>query len=183
MLRLTLALLAALTFALTACNSDEETLSDAATTSPTPTEAGDIVICPQIGVPGEAAPSSPTPEPSCEPGDDFTDIGPGISGRIAQAPPLPAGMSALTRYIEFATSDPAPGAVISLPLVTGGLDGRPQTVTIPIGDSFGWYTYESGQWRALDVTPVIHQPSVVGDDAIVEGNFDSVPANLILLAE
>jgi hypothetical protein len=173
MLHIILPLLAALTLALTACNSDEETVSDTTVTaSPTPTLAADVIICHQIGVPGEATPSSPTPEPSCEPGDDFTTI-PGIRGALADPPPLPSGTTALTRYIEFETDEPGTNADVGLALTT----------EVPIGDSFAWYTYDSGQWRALDTTVQIHTSTIAGQDAMASGDFQPLPANLILLAE
>jgi hypothetical protein len=173
MLRLTSALLAALTLALTACNSNEESLSDT-TPSPTATETtGDITICIEIGVPGEATPSSPTPEPSCEPGDDFPQIAPGIRGTLADPPPLPSGMTALTRYIEFEIDEPGTNADVGLAL----------TAEAPIGDSFAWYTYDSGQWRELDTTVQIHASTISGEDAMAVGDFQPLPANLILLAE
>lgn len=176
MLRLTLALLAAL--ALTACDNDDEVLSGVPLT-PTPTNVGDastigdaITICTEIGVPGEATPSSPTPEPSCEPGDDFTSI-PGIRGAITEPPPLPPNVIAVTRYLEFEIEQPGPSADVALPL----------TAEVPIGLTFAWYTHDSGQWRALDTTVQIHRSTISGQDAMASGEFDPIPRNLILLAE
>lgn len=175
MLRLTLTLLAALTLALTACDNDpyEVEYSIPETPSPNPNTIGDsIIICTQIGVPGEATPSSPTPEPSCEPGDDFT-APPGVRGTISDPPPLPSGMTALTRYIEFEIDEPGTNADVGLAL----------TAEVPIGDSFAWYTYDSSQWQALDTTVQIHASTISGEDAMAAGDFQPLPANLILLAE
>lgn len=172
MLRLALALCAALALALAACNSDEETVSDT-TSGSTPTTIGDaITICGRIGVPGEATPSSPTPESSCEPGSDFA-APPGIHPTVTDAPGLPAGTTALTRYIELNSDDPDTAGVISMPLVA----------ELDIGRDIAWYTYDSGQWMALEVTPVVHKSTIPGQDTLVEGSFNPLPANLILLAE
>jgi hypothetical protein len=162
-----------LALGLTACSSDEETVPDPTTSpAPTPTVAGDVTICPQIGVPGEATPSSPTPAPSCYPGKPFADVGPGIRGRIAESPPLPEGMTALTTYIEFETDDPTIGANISLPLLA----------PLPTGHDLSWYTYDSGAWRALRQTVGIHESTLSDQNAIAESDFNPLPANLILLA-
>lgn len=177
MLRLTITLLAALTLALTACDNDEESPNPEGIpifeASPTPNTIGDaITICAEIGVPGGATPSSPTPEPSCEPGDDFT-VTPNIRARIAEAPALPSRMTALTRYLEFETDQPGASANLSMPL----------TADVPIGRTFAWHTHESGEWRALNVTVQIHTSTISGQDAMASGDFQPAPANLILLAK
>lgn len=182
MLRLTLALLAALALALTACDSDEESpnpegIPIVQTITPTPNTIGDaITICAEIGVPGEATPSSPTPEPSCEPGDDFTSI-PGIRGAITDPPPLPSNMIALSRYLEFEIGQSSTSANISLPLIAEAPSSLDAIFT-PV-----WYTYDSGQWRALDTIVQIHRSTISVQNAMASGDFDPIPANLILLAE
>ena len=176
MLRLAITLLAALTFALTACDSgpDEVLPGNPVTQSPTPNTIGDtIIICPRIGVPGEATPSSPTPEPSCAPGDDRQDVGTLMTGRVGVPPPLPSGVVSLTDFEEFDIVDPPLNAVVGLALKS----------EIPVGRDLGWYTYDSGQWRALDVTVQIHTSTTSGQGGMASGNFDPVPPNLILLAE
>lgn len=79
MLRFTLVLIAAFGLILTACNSGEEPEDVARDPAPTLTSGyrGNVVICPRVGVIGEATPASPTPAPSCEPGANYATL-PGI---------------------------------------------------------------------------------------------------------
>ena len=86
--------IAVATLALVAC-SDNEEQAQPTPVDLTPTLAGDVIICPQIAVAGEATPGSPTPQPSCEPGQNFS-AQPGVDLTTAVAPPLPSGTSALT---------------------------------------------------------------------------------------
>ncbi len=177
MLRPLAAAVAATIIILAACDDADEYLPSNQI-SPTPTAIGDsITICGRVGIAGEATPSSPTPEASCEPGDDygseFTSMGPGIRGRILQnPPPLPGGLIALTRFMEIETDEPDIEARIALPLVERG--PSPLDLT-PV-----WYTYDSGEWLALEAGPTIRY-SLATDTSLAEGHFDPVPHNLILL--
>jgi len=171
MLRILLPLaLAAIALLVAACNSSEEIDDMAVSPSPSPTATaspadGDVVFCHQIAIAGEATPSTPTPVPSCDPTGGFTEVGPGIEGRIGDAPPLPSGTAALTNYAEFQLDNPATGANISLPL----------NAAAPIGGLFAWYTYEGGAWERLAVTPQIHESNVSEQDGFASGSSPLCP--------
>lgn len=175
MLRLLLSLIAALAI-LSACDDDEEATTEylpVFSAAPGATISGDVIICPRIGVPGEAAPSSPTPVPSCEAGDDFPQIAPNIRGRLSDPPDLPIGLVAATRFVEFETGAPETGAQIGLPLLADSVAGR----------SPAWYSYVDGGWQKLDIVPTIRQSTDPEEQSMAEGNFEPLPPNLILLAE
>lgn len=174
MLRLALALVALLGLALAACGGDEEAADHAVDLGPTLTTgyAGNVSICPRVGVPGEATPATQTPVPACKPGANLETV-PGVRTAIAQPPALPLGAGALTNYIEFTIDHPGTAAVVAIPLDT----------TVPIGRTLTWYTYENGVWHALDAAVTVHESTIAGQDALAEASFESLPANLILLAE
>lgn len=138
----------------------------------TPGTAGDVIICPRIGIPAEATPSSPTPEPSCEPGDDFAQLAPNIRGRLSDPEAIPSGLVAATRFVEFETDDPDTGGQVGIPLILDSL----------IGKSPAWYSYVSGSWQKLDVVPTIQQSTDPEQQSMAESLFEPLPPNLILLA-
>lgn len=173
MLRLLLPLLLAALAILTACSDDPDEELPANSASPTASPAGDVIFCPQIGVPGEATPSSPTLEPSCEPGSDFMQIAPNIRGRLSDPPDLPPGLIAATRFIEFETDTAETGAQIGVPLLVDSVVGR----------SPAWYSYVDGTWQKLEVVPTIRQSTHPEQQSMSEGNFEPLPPNLILLVE
>ena len=174
MLRLALALIAAFGLALAACNSDEESPDLAVDPAPTLTSgnAGNVTICPRIGAVDEASPVSQTPPPACQPGSNFETV-PGIHTTIAQPPELPAGATPLTNYLALTFDDPDTAGVIGIPLETAP----------PIGRVLSWYSYQDGEWRALDPVVTISESTIAGSDAFAQGSFDPLPPNLILLAE
>jgi hypothetical protein len=96
------------------------------------------------------------------------DIAPGITGELRDAPPLPDGYEALSTYIAFRVDGPGGQRRIGLPLDRAMEDAS----------DLGWYSYEDGEWRRLDV-PV----RLIDDGSTAEGEFDSVPPNLIALRE
>lgn len=181
MSRLILTLLATLTLALIiACANNEDIPSGHAidpSPSASPNTIGDaITICGQIGVPGEATASSPTSEPSCEPGDDFT-APPGVTATISDPPPFPSGTEAVTSYIQFTFNQADISGIVGLPPRYTDADG-----IIIVSRSVAWYTYASAQWIRLDATVNAIQSSM-GTDGLYSSYFDPIPANLILLAE
>ena len=96
------------------------------------------------------------------------NIAPGIIGRLRDVPPLPDGYEALSLYIVFEVDGPKGTTTIGLPLERDVDDAS----------DLGWYSYEDGEWRRLDVRVVL-----VSGGRVAEGDFDSVPASLIVLRE
>jgi hypothetical protein len=111
-------------------------------------------------------------EADCEPeGNDAetVNVAPGVLGRLADTPPLPAGLTAVSAYIEFEAEAGADGAlVIGVPLT------EPQTNV----ERLGWYSYVDGEWVRLDARLTLEQ-----DRTIAQGDFGSVPASLAVLRE
>lgn len=95
-------------------------------------------------------------------------IAPGITGRLRDVPPLPDGYEALSAYIVFEFDDSGGLATIGMPLNRSMEDAA----------DLGWYSYESGEWQRLDV-PV----RVANGGTIAEGDFEAIPATLVVLRE
>ena len=95
------------------------------------------------------------------------DMAPGVSGRLVEAPQLPEQLEAVSEYLEFGGSSSG-AAVIGIPLIEAASDA----------DNIGWYTYRDEVWTLLDV-PV----QLAVDGSMVEGDFEAIPANLIVLRE
>ena len=156
--------------AFAACSSDDE--ATAPTSTNVATSGGDIIICPQVGIVGEATPSSPTPQPSCAPGQNLI-APPGVQGTVSIPPNLPSGLFALTEYLTFSADQQLGPLSIALPLTGDALSGT----------SPAWYTYADGEWQPMNVVPTIHVSNSAGENGIATGTFDQLPDNLILLAE
>jgi hypothetical protein len=182
---------------LTACaNSDEvvPTNSPTSTAVITPTPANAVVFCPQIG--NSSTPITPTPEPSCDPGDTDprVEIADGLFSKEATPPPLPVGTTQLSNYFEFESSiSNVPGLTISVPL---GVKDRLATIqpnvppdtlaptprtTVPPGTVPYWYTHSSDGWTRLFVAHIVADASVNNQPSATD-SFHPVPANLIVLA-
>jgi hypothetical protein len=176
MLRLLLPLLAAIAV-LTSCdNEPEEGDSIFFGATPTPTIDGNIIFCPRIGVAGESTPSSPTPEPSCEPGDHLT-APPGVHMTINTPPALPSGFGALTEYYEI-VSDSTVGGTIGVPSIYAGSD---DILVLVREGTVAWYTFDEESWVRLENTVSVIQ--TVDGDGLYSSAFGPMPQNLILLAQ
>ncbi|MDO8615581.1 MAG: glycosyl hydrolase family 18 protein [Dehalococcoidia bacterium] len=95
---------------------------------------------------------------------DTVEVAPGIRGRLAKIPGLPAGLAAVSEFIEFETEEDIP-AIIGLPLK--------QRVVEPAG--LGFYTFFEGRWQRLA------DAKVEQDGSVASGDFSSVPRNLAVL--
>lgn len=96
------------------------------------------------------------------------DITEGIRGRLAEMPPLPDGLVAMSEYIEFELADEAVRAVIGMPLLQRAEGAA----------GLAWYAYEDGEWERL--APVVR---LENDGMVASGDFDAVPASLAVLRE
>jgi hypothetical protein len=96
------------------------------------------------------------------------NIAPGMSGRLAEMPPVPEGLEALTQYIEFDADYSDTETVIGMPLKE------------PVADATGlwWYSYDNGEWLRLDVAVLLVQAGTTA-----EGDFEAIPASLVILRE
>lgn len=95
-------------------------------------------------------------------------IAPDIRGRIAPVPSLPEGLTAASQYIEFEIEGDNGPAIIGFPLNEQEADAS----------SLAWYFYVGGEWSRLDVPVTLEENGLVA-----EGDFDSVPASLVVLRE
>lgn len=105
-------------------------------------------------------------------GSEAIDIAPGITGQFAETPPLPDGLAAMSRYIEFQVEGESTQVEIGLPLEEA------------VGDAseLAFYSYEDGEWVRVDVDLEVVSG---GDDGaeVAQGDFDSVPVSLAVLRE
>ncbi len=165
-MRIIFALALVLLFA--ACHSNEDVPTDAS-----PTASGDLVICGEIGE--ATTPAPPTPEPSCNPGEDVANA---LRFTTEATPlPLPAGTMALTNYFEISSGG---GRVtMSITLRVGFGDEPVVVVTPPPGHAASFYTYAAGGWQRLQAADIVDGNN--GPEA--HGSFDVAPANLIVLVE
>ena len=91
------------------------------------------------------------------------------NAKIVDPPPnLPGGTTNITYYYEFTASADASAALLTLDVIKNA----------PLGQKTTWYTYENGQWKAIQAA----FPSG-GIKPIVQTTFDVRPANIIVLAE
>jgi hypothetical protein len=155
---------------LAACSDGEEDVpADSQSTdvaAPTVTwPPGDVIICARFG--DGSTPTTATPVPSCTPADSLD--GDLSLARLTEAvpPPLPAGFTALT---SFYTVDPA-------------LVGEPGQVNLDTTGAWSsaaaWYTYD-GTWSQVNASI---RPLGPADHPVANGTFDTLPANIIVLAE
>jgi hypothetical protein len=101
--------------------------------------------------------------------DDETtiDIAPGIRGRVAETPPLPPGLTALSQFVEFEAEESVP-VTIGLPLIGG-------TPEDPSG--MGFYEHLDGRWQRIGDVSVRE----IEGRTVAEGDFEVVPQNLAVL--
>ena len=146
-----------------ACASSDD---DVPTDAPAATLAGDeVIICAQIG--GAVDPLTSTPVPSCAVGSNL-DLTSGIRGHVTLSPNYRSGATPMTECLKL-----------------GDNLGIAATIALPINWPAPSDTV-AASYTCANNSSIRLQPADLADnkrESLVSGRFDTIPTNLIVLAQ